>query len=99
MKRLIQVFCRNRCVFLAVSCSKRPTYPVIDGIGACGNGIHDRGELGVDCGGSCPNQCTNVKFLEGEIYTRVLLTQTFTLLLGRLLYVIRRLLTFLQEQK
>ena len=78
MKRLIQVFFAATVVFfLAVSCSKRPTYPVIDGIGACGNGIHDRGELGVDCGGSCPNQCTNVKFLEGEIYTRVPLNPNF----------------------
>ena len=78
MKRLIQVFFAATVVFfLAVSCSKRPTYLVIDGIGACGNGIHDRGELGVDCGGSCPNQCTNVKFLEGEIYTRVPLNPNF----------------------
>lgn len=72
MKRLAQVFFASTFVlFLAISCSKRPTYPVIEGLGACGNGIHDRSELGVDCGGSCPNQCTNVKFLEGEIYTRV----------------------------
>lgn len=53
------------------ACSKRPIYTNIAGLGACGNGIQDRGEIGVDCGGNCPKICTNIRYLEGEIFRRL----------------------------
>jgi hypothetical protein len=46
-------------------------------VGDCTDGIQDGDETGVDCGGSCPNQClagANVKFRYGHYYVRV--TQT-----------------------
>ena len=58
-------------LFLLASCSKRPVYSSNPGKGACGNGRQDRGEVGIDCGGTCPNECTNIIYLEGELFRRL----------------------------
>lgn len=55
---------------LPLACSKQPTYTKFSGVGTCGNGIQDRGEVGIDCGGDCTNTCTNIRYLEGEIFRR-----------------------------
>ncbi|MGC6421986.1 MAG: hypothetical protein ACON47_04630 [Flavobacteriaceae bacterium] len=59
------------------SCSKPLEYPQIIGQGRCGNGIQDRGEIGIDCGGDCPNSCDNVRYLEGEIFRRTPLNPNY----------------------
>ena len=56
---------------MSLACSKRPTYSNFAGLGPCGNGIQDRGEVGIDCGGNCPSTCTNIRYLEGEIFRRL----------------------------
>ncbi len=59
-------------VFLQ-QCSKPPVYTNNEGKGSCGNGVQDRGEFGIDCGGTCPDICTTVRYLEGEIFSRIAL--------------------------
>lgn len=61
-------------VLFLLQCSKPPIYSNNEVKGICGNGVQDRGEFGIDCGGTCPDICTTVRYLEGEIFSRIALS-------------------------
>ena len=46
----------------------RLKYVVLDD---CGNGQHDDGEEGIDCGDRCPNVCNRKKLHMSQIFKKI----------------------------
>lgn len=67
------------CFHLA--CQNKQDYVYLTGEGRCANGKQDPDEFGVDCGGACPNDCQDVRYLEGEIFGRLSLDTRYDYIL------------------
>ncbi len=69
-------------IFFSLSgCQNKIDYLYLYGEGRCANGKQDPDEFGVDCGGACPNDCQDVRYLEGEIFGRLSLDTRYTYIL------------------
>lgn len=58
-----------------IGCQQNVEYTYITGGGRCANGKQDPDEFGVDCGGACSQSCENLRYLEGEIFAKRILSK------------------------
>lgn len=66
---------------LHLGCQNNSNYIYLTGEGRCANGKQDPDEFGVDCGGACPNNCQDLRYLEGEIFGRLSLDTRYDYIL------------------